>query len=72
MTDLAATAFAEAARTLQEAVREHKRAASHHRRQAQTLMGRLAELRRECDRLGITLVEITAPKGGRDSDGRSS
>lgn len=55
MSDPAVMAFAKAAERITEAVRVHKRAASAHRREAGRLMGRLAELRRECDRLGIDL-----------------
>ena len=62
MQDTAATAYAKAAETLEEAVREHKRAASHHRRQAQRLSQKLDEVRRECDRLGITLRITQTPR----------
>lgn len=58
MSNPAAMALAEAAETIQSAAREHKRVSEAHRREARRLMGRLAELRRECDRLGIQL-EIT-------------
>lgn len=55
MAHPAAEAYARAAETITEAVREHKRAASYHRRETARLMARLDEVRRECERLGIDL-----------------
>jgi hypothetical protein len=62
MTDSAAMALAEAADTIEGAARAHKRAAQHHRREAARLMQRLAEIRRECERLGIDLIITQARK----------
>lgn len=50
-----AAALAEAAEIM-GAVRIHKRSASYHKREVSLLMERLAELRRECERLGIDLT----------------
>ena len=56
MSDLTATALAQAARSLDEAARMHKRSEFAHRRQAQRLRQQLALIEAECARLGIRLV----------------
>jgi len=53
---------------LEETARLHKRSEMFHRKQARRLQGRLAELRAECDRLGVELVvEHTDPEEGSHS-----
>jgi hypothetical protein len=61
MTTSAATALAEAARSIEAEARHHKREEAAHRRRARALQRRLTEIRAECERLGIDLKITQAP-----------
>jgi hypothetical protein len=52
---------------LEETARLHKRSEMFHRKQARRLQERLAELRAECDRLGVELVVEHIDPLGRES-----
>lgn len=58
-------AIAGAAEAIHASVQTHKRAQEAHRRQARRLSKALEELRRECERHGISLEITQAP--GRES-----
>ncbi len=61
-TAQAPRATAEQARRLHEEARWHKREERRHRRAAQAAMQQLAELERDCARLGIRLVLEPRPQ----------
>jgi len=55
MQSLAVEAYSRAADVLSQTALAHKRAVWHHRRELAAAMARLADLRAECDRLGIDI-----------------